>query len=295
MMQRPHISTTDTRPGTTDDLVADAHAAGFTRVSSRSVRDWTEFGLLAQPAFRKSSQHGSDHRVYPPEQRELFLRLLWVRERLPQGWRYRRVVLARTIVGLWLLGLLDLPTEQVRRALRNTLGMQSTAAENCKIASALVNGLAHPSASTAQIRKARLVVAQCLGKGCWDRARVLSVLVEVSFSWSAHADRATGSTAGDDTPNLGQVLNDFAGYIDSRNEVMTRLREEAVTPAQLLEARRRFNSDPRQVARRLDWIMEAMVHHTAGLPGSPDNTAAGSSLTLLNAFMHELIAILGLG
>ncbi|WP_331739615.1 hypothetical protein OG613_44130 (plasmid) [Streptomyces sp. NBC_00015] len=70
--------------GTAADLVADALALEV-KASPRMVTSWIEDGLLANPEPRKTSAHGSDPRVFPREQRELFTRLLEARERSPLG------------------------------------------------------------------------------------------------------------------------------------------------------------------------------------------------------------------
>ncbi|MEV5717285.1 hypothetical protein AB0L41_25630 [Amycolatopsis mediterranei] len=65
-----------TEPGTIDDLVADAAAAGH-QVSARLVRDWTELGLLDYPLRRPAGKgHGSKAALYTANQRGLFLTLL---------------------------------------------------------------------------------------------------------------------------------------------------------------------------------------------------------------------------
>ncbi|WP_406858738.1 hypothetical protein ABZO31_00050 [Streptomyces sp. HUAS MG47] len=71
--------------GTSTDLVADAHALGVESASTRMVTSWVEEGLLASPDPREASAHGSDPRVFPPAQRELFTKLLEARERSPLG------------------------------------------------------------------------------------------------------------------------------------------------------------------------------------------------------------------
>lgn len=56
--------------GTAEDLVKDVHDLGVS-IRSRTVTDYVEAGLLAPPLYRKSTQRGSDRRVFPPEQRQL--------------------------------------------------------------------------------------------------------------------------------------------------------------------------------------------------------------------------------
>jgi hypothetical protein len=53
-------------PGTIDDLVADAGAAGY-EASARLIRDWTQHGLLDYPQKRPAGKgHGSRLPCTPP-------------------------------------------------------------------------------------------------------------------------------------------------------------------------------------------------------------------------------------
>ena len=87
--------------GTAEDLVADALALEV-KASPRMVTSWIEDGLLANPEPRKTSAHGSDPRVFPREQRELFARLLEARKRSPLG-RIPQRSLVRVVLYLWLI------------------------------------------------------------------------------------------------------------------------------------------------------------------------------------------------
>ena len=60
-----------TEPGTIDDMVADAAAAGY-QATARLIRDWTEHGLLDYPHKRPAGKgHGSAPALYPASQRML--------------------------------------------------------------------------------------------------------------------------------------------------------------------------------------------------------------------------------
>src|SRR5882672_5164882 len=88
-------------PGSAADLVADAKALGIAAASRRMIIDWTEMGLLDNPTFQKTTQRGSDPRLYSPEQRHLFTALLRARQRSPRD-RLLHHVLARAVLYVWL-------------------------------------------------------------------------------------------------------------------------------------------------------------------------------------------------
>ncbi|MFI5476042.1 hypothetical protein ACIA6D_38330 [Streptomyces cacaoi] len=104
-------------PGTIDDLVADAAAAGH-HVTKRLVHDWVARGLLAQPQRRRTGQRGSEKALHTGAQRTLFLDLL--RRRQPSSVR----PLAEFVLVCWLfLGDDDVvSTRQALRALRTYVG-----------------------------------------------------------------------------------------------------------------------------------------------------------------------------
>jgi len=101
-----------TGPGTIDDLVADATAAGY-QATARLIRDWTEHGLLDYPERSGAGKgHGSSPALYPATQRMLFLTVLHHR---PGN---NIASLARIPVAIWLYwGDRFVATRQARRAL----------------------------------------------------------------------------------------------------------------------------------------------------------------------------------
>jgi hypothetical protein len=106
-----------TEPGTIDDLIADAGAAGY-EASARLIRDWTEHGLLDSPRRRPAGKgHGSAPALYSAAQRNLLLTLLHHRPGKSIA------SLARIPVAIWMYwGEEYVPLRQAHRALLRTLG-----------------------------------------------------------------------------------------------------------------------------------------------------------------------------
>ncbi|MFD0276904.1 hypothetical protein ACFVHB_23780 [Kitasatospora sp. NPDC127111] len=104
-------------PGTIDDLVADAAAAGH-QVTKRLIHDWVARGLLAQPQRRRTGQRGSEKALHTGAQRALFLDLLHMRQ--PSSVR----PLAEVVLVCWLFIGDDnvVSTRQALRALRTYVG-----------------------------------------------------------------------------------------------------------------------------------------------------------------------------
>jgi hypothetical protein len=169
--------------GTSADLVADALAQGVA-ASPRMVTSWVEDGLLANPEPRKTSAYGSDPRVFSPEQRELFTRLLEARGRSPLG-RIPQRSLIRVVLYLWLIDDTIVPTTQARRAWRTHARAtgQRTADSRKQNVRAIVEQLAHPSATLKQRRTAQLVLEDGERTGRIDIARLTAVLTELCSPW----------------------------------------------------------------------------------------------------------------
>jgi hypothetical protein len=106
-----------TEPGTINDLVSDAGAAGH-KITVRLIRDWTEHGLLDKPHKRPAGKgHGSVLALYPANQRNLLLTLLHHRPGNSIG------SLARIPVAIWMYwGEEWVPLHQARSALMRYLG-----------------------------------------------------------------------------------------------------------------------------------------------------------------------------
>jgi len=106
-----------TEPGTIDDLVTDATAAGY-QANARLIRDWTQQGLLDYPQRRPAGKgHGSAAALYPASQRNLLLTLLHHRPGKSIS------SLARIPVAIWMYwGDEYVPLRQAHRALLRHLG-----------------------------------------------------------------------------------------------------------------------------------------------------------------------------
>jgi hypothetical protein len=106
-----------TEPGTIEDMVADATAAGH-QATERLIRDWTQHGLLDYPQKRPAGKgHGSAPALYPASQRNLLLTLLYHRP----GKNISS--LARIPVCIWMYwGEEYVPLRQAHRALLRSLG-----------------------------------------------------------------------------------------------------------------------------------------------------------------------------
>lgn len=93
-------------PGTIDDLVADAHAAGYPDMNVRRVHDWIAKGPLDQPR-RRTRRRGSDKAEHSVNQRRLLLLLLDKRQQVAHLSALAQVPLA---IWLWWDGYV--PTRQ---------------------------------------------------------------------------------------------------------------------------------------------------------------------------------------
>ncbi|MFE7462559.1 hypothetical protein ACFU6R_00445 [Streptomyces sp. NPDC057499] len=138
--------------GTADDLVEDAHSLGI-KVSPRTVTDYVEVGLLAPPLYRKTTQRGSDRRIYPPEQRRLFYELNAAKVRSPLA-RIPHRTMIPVVLYVWCMNDTVVPDVQARRALRTwaqSVGIGS-APRRRSTANKVVAQFADPVATTGQRR-----------------------------------------------------------------------------------------------------------------------------------------------
>ncbi|MFF9286413.1 hypothetical protein [Streptomyces griseosporeus] len=97
-------------PGTIDDLVADAHAAGHPDMTVRRIHDWIAKGLMDQPRLR-TRRRGSDKAEHSANQRRLLLLLLDKRQQAAHLDALAQVPLA---TWLWWDGYVS--TRQAQRA-----------------------------------------------------------------------------------------------------------------------------------------------------------------------------------
>ncbi|MGZ9934958.1 hypothetical protein ACXNSR_34355 [Streptomyces sp. NC-S4] len=138
--------------GTADDLVEDARSLGIT-VSPRTVTDYVEVGLLAPPLYRKTTQRGSDRRLYPPEQRRLFYELNAAKLRSPLA-RVPHRTMIPVVLYFWCMNDTVVPGVQARRALRTwaqSVGINSGPRRR-STANKVVAQFADPAATSGQRR-----------------------------------------------------------------------------------------------------------------------------------------------
>ncbi|MFD7460266.1 MULTISPECIES: hypothetical protein [unclassified Streptomyces] len=144
-----------TAPGTLEDMIEDARAAGFD-LQKRTIHDWIARGLLDQP-LRRGAGRGSRPGLHSENQRKLFLLLLTKRDEMP-----KLPMLALIPLSIWLWwGVNWVPTRQALKALATWFGDGARRKQVCHDAALRVlEQLDHPLASeTARARLVRLFEA----------------------------------------------------------------------------------------------------------------------------------------
>ncbi|MFD5670695.1 hypothetical protein ACFXDD_36595 [Streptomyces anthocyanicus] len=154
-------------PGTIDDLVADADAAGYPDMTTRRIHDWIAKGLLDQPRLR-TRRRGSDKAEHSATQRRLLLLLLDKRQQVAHLSSLAQVPLA---MWLWWDGYV--PTRQAQRAWTTWVGRgrrnQEVAREG---ALGLLEQAGHQLATeTARARFVRVITELGNGKALTVRGR----------------------------------------------------------------------------------------------------------------------------
>jgi hypothetical protein len=190
-----------TEPGTIDDLVADATAAGY-QASRRLIRDWTQQGLLDYPQHRPAGKgHGSKSALYPASQRELLLMLLFQRPGKSIS------SLARVPVAVWMYwGEEHVPVRQALRALRRNLGdpqsrtysRDATRASKDRArdtARAVLRQMDSPQATPAAREELLDVLTETAWTGQPDFARLERALTAVFDAGTTRIRRAVGHPA----------------------------------------------------------------------------------------------------
>jgi hypothetical protein len=190
-----------TEPGTIGDLVADAAAAGY-QASERLIRDWTQQGLLDYPQHRPAGKgHGSEAALYPANQRNLLLALLYQRPGKSIS------SLARVPVAIWMYwGEEHVPVHQAHRALLRHLGdpqsrtyaRDATRASKDRarsVARAMLRQLDNPRATAAARRELLDVLTGTAWTGQPDFGRLERALTAVFDAGTTRLRRATGHPA----------------------------------------------------------------------------------------------------
>ncbi|MFF4829009.1 hypothetical protein ACFY20_39935 [Streptomyces sp. NPDC001312] len=164
-------------PGAIDDLVADAHAAGYPDMTVRRIHDWIAKGLLDQPRLR-TRRRGSDKAEHSATQRRLLLLLLDKRQQVQH-----LSALAQVPLAMWLWWDGYVPTRQAQRAWVTWVGRgrrnQEVAREG---ALGLLEQVGHQLATpTARARFVRIITELGNGKPLTvrGRAELLDVVRDV--------------------------------------------------------------------------------------------------------------------
>ncbi|MFE7902381.1 hypothetical protein ACFU3E_33785 [Streptomyces sp. NPDC057424] len=164
-------------PGTIDDLVADAHAAGYPDMTVRRVHDWIAKGLLDQPR-RRTRRRGSDKAEHSANQRRLLLLLLDKRQQVAH-----LSALAQVPLAMWLWWDGYVPTRQAQRAWATWVGRGRRSQEVAREgAVGLLEQVGHQLAGeTARTRFERVITELGNGKALTvrGRAELLDVVRDV--------------------------------------------------------------------------------------------------------------------
>ncbi|GHE54224.1 hypothetical protein GCM10018785_24650 [Streptomyces longispororuber] len=278
--------------GTSADLVADALALGV-KASPRMVIFWVEDGLLASPEPRKTTAHGSDPRAFPPKQRELFTRLLEARERSPLG-RIPQRSLIRIVLCLWLIDDSIVLTPQARRAWRTHARATGTTTadrrrENVR---AIVEQLAHPSATPRQRRAAQLVLDEGERTGRIDIVRLTAVLTSLTSPWIGQPGNPRIERALPGPYGPVPVQHHIAVW-KARERVIRLLRREEIDESELDRVRAVFRPEWTDYEVRRP-IMTAMAAEEFAAFFTELDTIEGRAIEAVDAFVGTLAGELGL-
>ncbi|MET8626645.1 hypothetical protein ABZW30_23280 [Kitasatospora sp. NPDC004669] len=229
----------DAVAGTADDLVADAHDMGV-RLRPRTITAWVEHGLLASPLFRKTTQRGSDTRVFPPEQRVLFQKIVEAKQRSPLP-KVPHHTVAPVIIHMWLEDSGVVTDEQARRALRTYSGSAgvATAAGRKARAREVIAQFAHPYALRATRREVErlLMEAEKTRNPRWEDLG--AAMKDLVAPWGDDGrDRLAERTPG--LPDMSMTFDYAVLLWMTKAEVSRDLRAESIQPTSLLAARREF-------------------------------------------------------
>jgi hypothetical protein len=169
------------RSYTWPELVAEAHRRGLA-ASRALIRDWVQLGLLDRPTPGRGLGRGRGRTLgtWSPGQRELFLEMLWQRQRAPAPPSIG--ALSNLPVWLWLTGRPAVESlSQVRRALATWATAPRRVSDDAVIADATraVRRFARPGASRRARLKLRLALTDLATGGefepTWLLERVAAV------------------------------------------------------------------------------------------------------------------------
>jgi hypothetical protein len=267
-----------TEPGTIDDLVADAVAAGHD-LSRRLIRDWTERGLLDNPQKRPAGKgHGSAPALYAASQRNLLLTLLHHRPGNSIS------SLARIPVGIWMYwGDSFVPIRQVRRALMTWLCDPRVSKQRAADAARQVLGqIAIPHATAAARRELLEVVTQANWTGRADFDRLERAIRAVFEPEHKAVARAIGHISAPVTTDA------MISVMKARLHAVTELMNENLSDEALKQAREAHLFAYAEYAVRQPLLAVASPPgHTLYEPVTAEDT--------LNNCCRHLLTTLGLG
>lgn len=240
-------------PGTAEDLVADALTLGV-EITTRTVKNHVEYGLLAPPLRRKSTQRGSDPAVFPSGQRRLSYELHAARLRttLPRT-PYRTMI--PIVLHMWCLDDAVIPSEQARRAFRThaqSAGVKS-ATRRKESAQRVIDQFAHPSATRSQLATAKAWIREGeeSGKPNWDA--VADALSAVASPW-----RHLGLpeiVRGLGPPQMPLTTDMAVAMWELRHRTNSELAFESVNEAVLLRAREEHRRQWKQYQQHRPQLM----------------------------------------
>jgi hypothetical protein len=265
-------------PGTVDDLVGDAAAAGHA-ITVRMIRDWTETGLLDNPRKRPAGRgRGSSQALYPANQRKLLLTLLSKRPGNSIS------SLARIPVGIWMYWGDDyVPLRQARRALLTWIGDPRVSMRKARgTARAVLGQLDNPAARPAARRELLNVLTDIGYTAQPDFERLERAVFDVFEPGARQIRRAIGH------PAAPLMADSIIAVTKARLTAVTHLRSSQVTDEALYQARHAHLMAYAEYAVRQPSL-------TAGAPpGNPDMYEPVTAEKALNDCCGHLLTTIGL-
>lgn len=248
---------TVTGPGTLDDMIEDAHAAGFD-IQKRTATDWIARGLLDRPR-RRGAGRGSSPGLHSENQRKLFLLLLTKREEMP-----KLPALAVIPLTIWLWwGDEWVPRRQALKALTTWFGDGARSKEVCQEAArGLLQQLDHPMASdTARTRLLRTFTEISYRGSMSDTARAeLETAVRDVFE-PPSVFKTTGMVRAVGPHTLPLTIEAVLGRASALAAAVQTLRGKHVTEELLGRAKALYQQSKREYAE----LRPALAAHTSGL------------------------------
>lgn len=280
-----------TEPGTINDLVSDAEAAGH-KITMRLIRDWTEHGLLDKPQKRSAGKgHGSVPALYPANQRNLLLTLLHHRPGNTIS------SLARIPVAVWMYwGEEWVPLRQARRALMRYLGdpasrtytqdaRRTTKDRARTVARAILGQLDNPAAAPWARRELLAAVTDAAYTGEPDLERLDRAYRDVFEPGAGIIRKATGH------PSAPFTIDAMIGLIEARLAAVSALSEGKVADEALISARDAHVFAYAEYASRQHFLAATAPAGTGHLyePVTADDTLSNCCGHLLTAIGLEIM------